>query len=105
MAQFNKYRLVYLFGRETVPQMVEQQIDSLMKFSKGFKERDLELVTVESTNSLSERFKVTPGIFTLILIGKDGSEKYRTNKVIKAATLFAIIDAMPMRKAEMKSKN
>jgi hypothetical protein len=43
--------------------------------------------------------------FTVILIGKDGTEKHRTNTLLQMQELFTIIDAMPMRRAEMGKKN
>jgi hypothetical protein len=38
-------------------------------------------------------------------VGKDETEKHRVNRVLEIGELFAIIDAMPMRKAEMGKKN
>ena len=42
--------------------------------------------------------------FSIVLIGKDGTEKLRRNRPITAAEIFALIDAMPMRQAEMRSE-
>ncbi|MGJ8723639.1 MAG: DUF4174 domain-containing protein [Roseibacillus sp.] len=39
---------------------------------------------------------------TFILIGKDGSEKARQEENLNLAKFFALIDTMPMRKAEIK---
>ncbi|QED28004.1 DUF4174 domain-containing protein [Microvenator marinus] len=41
--------------------------------------------------------------FTLILVGKDGTEKLRSHKAVAVEMLFETIDAMPMRIREMKS--
>jgi hypothetical protein len=35
-----------------------------------------------------------------VLIGKDGGEKLRVNDVPNLATIYAVIDGMPMRSAE-----
>ncbi|TLU99525.1 DUF4174 domain-containing protein [Dyadobacter luticola] len=40
--------------------------------------------------------------FTFILVGRDGSEKLRSSEVVSAEKLFGLIDAMPMRKNEIK---
>lgn len=40
--------------------------------------------------------------FTLILVGRDGGEKLRCTGVVSAEKLFGLIDAMPMRKDEIK---
>ncbi|TLV02884.1 DUF4174 domain-containing protein [Dyadobacter luticola] len=40
--------------------------------------------------------------FTFILVGRDGGEKFRSSDVVSAEKLFGLIDAMPMRKSEVK---
>lgn len=42
--------------------------------------------------------------FEILLIGLDGGVKLRQDKVIDAETLFARIDAMPMRRQELENK-
>jgi Domain of unknown function (DUF4174) len=59
---------------------------------RGLLERDIEIVTREGAAA----FKVR-------LIGKDGGEKLAAASPVSTAELFALIDAMPMRKAEMKN--
>lgn len=58
----------------------------------------------EEGESLRKRFGVKKDQFTVILLGKDGGEKYRSKKYIPIEDIFAIIDAMPMRQAEMKER-
>lgn len=48
------------------------------------------------------RFSIAPGQFTVILIGKDGEEKLRATKPLSITKLNDTIDAMPMRRAEIK---
>ena len=43
--------------------------------------------------------------FSVVLIGKDGQEKLRRTSPLAPNELFAIVDAMPMRQAEMRNKN
>jgi hypothetical protein len=40
--------------------------------------------------------------FTVLLVGKDGGVKQRASEPIAARELFATIDAMPMRRQEMR---
>jgi hypothetical protein len=40
--------------------------------------------------------------FTVILVGKDTTEKLRQSDILEIDTLFSTIDAMPMRQREMK---
>lgn len=42
--------------------------------------------------------------FSLVLIGKDGTEKLRRTTLLPPAELFALVDAMPMRRAEMRER-
>jgi hypothetical protein len=76
----------------------------LKEASKAVEDRDLEPVIIKQGNALYKQYRVKQKEFTVILIGKDGTEKYRAGKVIPLHNLFAIIDAMPMRKAEVKNK-
>ena len=43
--------------------------------------------------------------FNVSLIGLDGTEKFHATEVQKPETFFNLIDAMPMRQAEIKRKN
>jgi Domain of unknown function (DUF4174) len=43
--------------------------------------------------------------FTALLIGKDGTVKWRKQRPADPAELFALIDTMPMRRQEMKQSS
>ena len=47
-------------------------------------------------NAIRARFKVDPAEFVLVLVGKDGGEKFRTTKPISVLKLDALVDAMPV---------
>ncbi|MEJ7738003.1 MAG: DUF4174 domain-containing protein [Chitinophagaceae bacterium] len=102
MGQFSSFRQLLIFGSEENMMLGEQQLNLLNKSSVGVKERSLKITVVEKKSRLYQKNKVDPNQFTVILKGKDGYEKYRTNKVLEIDQLFSIIDAMPMRKNEMK---
>jgi hypothetical protein len=59
---------------------------------RGLLERDMEIVTREGATA----FKVR-------LIGKDGGEKRVSTEPVTMTEVFALIDAMPMRREEMKN--
>ena len=40
----------------------------------------------------------------MTLIGKDGGQKWRQSEPLDMETLFALIDGMPMRQAEMREQ-
>lgn len=42
--------------------------------------------------------------FSVVLIGKNGGEKLRRATPLSPEELFAIVDAMPMRRAEMRGQ-
>ncbi len=58
-------------------------------------------------NAIRARFQVGPSEFLVILVGKDGGEKFRTKKAISVLKLDEIVDAMPMGSHEkaMRSAN
>lgn len=43
---------------------------------------------------------IPPGVFALVLVGKDGTIKLRADSVTEPDDIFVRIDAMPMRRAE-----
>lgn len=53
-------------------------------------------------DALRARYGVGTGSFRAILVGKDGGVRLSSPRPIAAATLFATIDAMPMRKEELR---
>lgn len=103
--QFASERQLLLFGIDKNPSLVQQQIQLLNRESKGVKERSLIITVIKKGDARIRKYSINPDQFTVLLIGKDNSEKYRTNSLLPADQLFGIIDAMPMRKAEMESVN
>ncbi len=55
----------------------------------GLQERDLVIVTQPAA------------AFRIRLVGKDGGVKLDQSTLVEVPTLFSLIDAMPMRQAEM----
>ncbi len=54
--------------------------------------------------AMRHRFKVEPGDFLVILIGKDGEEKLNSATPVTMDRLKRLIDSMPMRKSEMRQQ-
>jgi len=54
--------------------------------------------------SLRKYLSVPPGRFMSILVGKDGGVKFRQDRMVGLQDIFRVIDAMPMRRQEMKKK-
>lgn len=91
-------RNLLLFGRGLSE--YEKQLTLLERDSMGIKERDLVITTVEKESEY-KKYNVATDRFTLLLIGKDGGEKFRSTKPVAIETIFILIDSMPMRQAEM----
>ena len=99
----------------------KSQLDQIK--SKEFIDRDLVIILLEEDNSrvsydglnslstidydstLSIRNKYDFKNFKLLLIGKDGGEKYNSNYPININVIYELIDGMPMRKQEIKERN
>lgn len=58
----------------------------------------------DDVDLLRRRFHVAPGDFAVVLLGKDGGEKLQSSKPLSMDRLSAVIDAMPMRREEMKGR-
>ena len=61
-------------------------------------------ISRETAGLLREGLEVAPGGFAVLLIGKDGGVKARYAEVPALGELFALIDGMPMRRSEMRSR-
>lgn len=59
---------------------------------------------IQKSKSLFEKFKQANTPFEVILIGLDGGVKLRQKDVLSCEKLFATIDSMPMRSAEIKNR-
>jgi hypothetical protein len=110
-------RVLLVFSPNNTYTDLTRTMEMVQNNRGGISERDLKVFQVlgnignssgdnvlqsDDAQDLRERFKVSPNEYMSILIGKDGTEKMRTGEVVTAKRLFEIIDAMPMRKLEMK---
>lgn len=104
----NHPRQVLLFSTSNEKSLLEKQIVELQKDKPGIKEREIQIKIIETTVDDLAMWKTckvdlsTP--FTFILVGKDGGEKFRSNSLVTLPSLFSLIDAMPMRRNELKKK-
>lgn len=69
-----------------------RQSAALAAASAGLEERHVQIVTQ------------TAKVFRVRLVGKDGGVKLDRGVLVDVPTLFALIDAMPMRRAEMSGR-
>ena len=110
-----EHRLLLVFAPDADSTLYLRQQQMLLDSKPGLNERDIVVISVlravvevggkpdaaASSVELRDAFNVSPHEFRVVLIGKDGGVKLRQEEPISMADLFALIDAMPMRKQEM----
>lgn len=96
-------RVVLVFGDSQNKQLLTKQKEAFDAQKKGLEERDLKVFVNPETKEMQKLRNKTG--FEVILIGKDGGVKKRKAELMTTEELFGIIDAMPMRRSEMRRKN
>jgi hypothetical protein len=102
------FREIILFAYADDDQSIKKQLEILNSDPKGLAERDLKIsvkIWRKDEGITHQKFKIAKNQFTFILIGKDGGEKFRSTSVVTLENLYSIIDAMPMRRYEMRKSD
>ncbi|MGI0489498.1 DUF4174 domain-containing protein [Pantanalinema rosaneae CENA516] len=114
-----QHRILLVFAPSTDSANYRQQMQVWQADTAGTDDRDLKLVQIlgagesqvdgrslssASAERLRQQFGITSEEFAVILVGKDGTEKQRSQTPMDLAMLFRTIDAMPMRQQEMRSR-
>ena len=114
-----QHRILLVFAPSTGSPQYRQQMQAWQADAAGTDNRDLELVQILGTGEsqvdgrllssasaerLRQQFGITPEEFAVILVGKDGTEKQRSQTPVDLAMLFRTIDLMPMRQREIRSR-
>ena len=98
-----EYRPIIVFAEDGDPRLAAQ-LDLLHAAKAQLIDRDNLIVVDPGGNSaLAQRFR--PDGFTIILVGLDGGEKFRSTDVVDPRTLNALIDTMPMRQQELRGNS
>ena len=74
-------------------------------YETGSSFKDMNEIDHQMADKLRREFRVSPGLLTVILVGKDGGVKLRQNQQVNLKQIFSLIDDMPMRREEMRQKN
>jgi hypothetical protein len=69
--------------------------------TEGASTLDGQVLDAGQARQLFSQFGIGANTFSAVLIGKDGGEKLRVNDVPDLPAIYAVIDGMPMRNAEM----
>ena len=112
LAQYHDKNRVLLVFAPSIQDPAYLEQTRLWKNEKAeFEDRQLVVVpvpadvkTVEGAApaALAKKYNVDAKTFAVVLIGKDGHDAFRAARPVKPETLYGVIDAMPMRRAEMK---
>lgn len=87
------------------PGMKERDMVVFELLASSGKSSDQSAVSAKMVADLRSHYGVGQNDFKVILIGKDGGEKLRKAEVLYVDELYPFIDAMPMRRQEMKKKS
>ncbi|GJD58896.1 DUF4174 domain-containing protein [Methylobacterium dankookense] len=87
---------------------LKAQREAVAAAQLDFSERDLVVVDAVGPGAeaaaLRRRLGLPEAEFRAVLVGKDGEAKITASEPIPPERLFATIDAMPMRRDEMRSR-
>ena len=106
-------RVVLVFGNPSDPK-IGDQIELLESQEAELADRDMVIIQVSgekarsvygkasglNASAIRKEAKVSGERFQVLLVGKDGGVKLRSDSVVRNVEIFDLIDSMPMRKAE-----
>ena len=93
---------------------LRRQLEAVNRENTGMRERDLVVLQLVGSTGSDDRGRTLEAAsvrrdlslpadrFAVVLIGKDGRVKLRSDDAIGTKDLFGTIDAMPMRRQEMR---
>lgn len=108
-----QYRILLLMDPNGSPGC-EEQLKSLRSHTKALQQRDILLFVFDGKALLDQHRKKlpvgireipSPSFEGVILIGKDGSVKLKKKFPVSPEFIFERVDAMPMRRAEIRGGN
>ncbi len=102
-----KRRVLVIYAPPGTEDKLLQQQKLLRAAKEGFDDRNVTLLVLHQPTEnaeIAKRFQLSGKEFVVLLIGKDGGEKFRVKKVARPGVLFQLIDSMPMRQDEMQSR-
>lgn len=110
-----KNRTIIVFGSSAEP-MLDRQITLLTRQKDELEDRDLVVIQVSgdeaipvygnasglNATTLRKDANVSGEHFQIVLVGKDGGVKLRSDQMVESVAIFDLIDTMPMRRAERR---
>jgi hypothetical protein len=114
-----KQRVVLIFSPDFQSGKGRDQLSIFKKEKEGLEDRRLIVYQITPEKAVKgtlpidnpdfikkmyQRFAVPKNNFMVVLIGLDGGKKLKQSKLLTTEELFAIIDGMPMRRSELRSR-
>lgn len=113
-----KNRPLVVFAASASDPRFRQQMGIVSRGRSGLRDRDMVVIRVVgdtvttrlgrgpglSAAALRRRYGVKPGQFRALLVGKDTGVKISSAQPLSLKRLFVTIDAMPMRRREMRQR-
>lgn len=114
-----KNRVLIILSDEDSSDQFNQQVNILQNDPEGLNDRKLVIYYVKGDtyrkginsnewvhgSNTFESFKDSENHFKVILMGLDGGIKINQSEVLSLDELFSTIDAMPMRRNELRTRN
>lgn len=110
-----KDRPVLIFAPDRYDTRLVDQIGRFSMHRREYRDRDVTIIEVggpfmrvegraiPNAPEVRARYGIADDDFIVILVGKDGSEKFRTSEITDPRVLYDLIDTMPLRKQEIGS--
>ncbi len=112
-------RVLIIFADEEGGHLLKKQIEILKSDEEELEDRKLVVYSINGSayrkginsnewvhgSDTFEAFKDSENNFNVILIGLDGGIKINQSEVLSLDELFSTIDAMPMRRSELRTRN
>jgi predicted transcriptional regulator len=92
------------FFAEQPNEIIDRDLLIISLFGQEMGRLDNHSISMSAANAAREKFNVAEDSFALLLIGKDGGVKFRSDQAASPDQIFALIDSMPMRQQEMRER-
>ncbi|MEM9077931.1 MAG: DUF4174 domain-containing protein [Bacteroidota bacterium] len=99
-----KNRLLVLVSNASNSSEVNQQHKIFEQKEPQLLERDILLLKRQPESQDLAHFSLKTNFEGVLLIGKDGGIKLKKPFIVEPQVIFDLVDSMPMRKAEIRSK-
>ncbi len=96
----NRARPVIILSDAPGDARARSQHAALDAEAAAVRERDITVLAEDGRGALHRRLGVAG--FAVVLVGKDGDVKHIWREPVEPRRIFAVIDAMPMRRQEMR---